>query len=110
VGYWFVVAKMKDGGTYLKGSETKDQNRFPWTEASCRPERTAQLMVGYHRAARGDSGRRFHEDWRGTGSAARGPGAILELVRLLIFVCWLVRVILLRRPGIVKGIQWTFCC
>ena len=62
---------MKDGGTYLKGSETKDQNRFPWTEASCRPERTAQLMVGYHKAERGDSGGRFHEDWRGTGSAAR---------------------------------------
>ena len=29
----------------------------------------------------------------------------MELVCLPIFVCWLVRVILLRRPGIVKGIE-----
>ena len=38
----------------------------------------------------------------------QGPGVILELVCLPIFVCWLVRVIMLRRLGIVKGIQMDF--
>ena len=38
----------------------------------------------------------------------QGLGAILELVCLPIFVCWLVRVITLRRLGIVKGIQMDF--
>ena len=100
------MVKMKDEGTYLKGSETKDHNRFPRTEASCHPEWTAQLMVGYGRhevTAENDSMNPGMEQGQ-----RQGLGVILELVCLLIFVCWLVRVIMLWRPGIIKGIQIDF--